>query len=263
MQNAKNSYAFPRILAAWVVHLITSLAAVVGFLTLVKIYNHEYMSALWLIAIAVLIDAIDGSFARLVNVKSLLPNIDGALLDNMVDYLNYVITPMFFIYIRPNMLPEPYALLIVSIVILTSAYQFCQSDAKTPDYFFKGFPCYWNIALFYFFIFETSATTNAWILILLSILIFVPIKYVYPSRLKFLTDSKILRILMHTYSALFGLSLAILLWQFPNTSTVWLAISLSYAVIYLYLSIYRTFYPMIKSKIKAKRNHGNIQHHAD
>lgn len=260
MQTANNPFSYPQRLAAWTVHLFTALAAVVGFLTLVKVYHHEYMHALWLMALAIFIDAIDGTFARLVSIKSVLPSIDGALLDNMVDYLNYVITPMFFIYIKPDMLPVTYALIIVSIVILTSAYQFCQSDAKTPDHFFKGFPCYWNIALFYFFLFETSAATNAWILMVLSILVFVPIKYVYPSRLKYLTDSKNLRLLMHAYSFLYGLSVAILLWQYPNTSVFWLAVSLSYAVVYLYLSIYRTYYPMIKSKIKAKRNHEQNQH---
>lgn len=255
MQTVTTSFSLVQRFAAWTVHLFTALAAVVGFLTLVQVYNHEYMHALWLIALAILIDAIDGTFARKVNIKLVLPKIDGALLDNMVDYLNYVITPMFFIYIKPGMLPDHLKLVVVSIVILTSAYQFCQSDAKTADHFFKGFPCYWNIALFYLFIFEASPITNTGILLVLSALIFVPIKYVYPSRLKYLTDSKELKILMHIYSFFFGLSLAVLLWQYPNTSIFWLAVSLSYAVVYLYLSVYRTYYPMIKSKIKAKRNH--------
>ena len=252
MQTVNPPFSIQRRMAAWTVHLFTAFAAVVGFLTLVKVYNHEYLYAVWLMGLAVLIDAIDGTFARLVRIKSVLPNIDGVLLDNMVDYLNYVITPMFFIYIKPDMLPQQYALIIVGIVILTSVYQFCQSDAKTPDYFFKGFPCYWNIALFYMFIFETSEVTNTSVLLVLSILIFVPIKYVYPSRLTYLTHSKNLKLLMHAYSFLFGLSLTILLLQYPNTSVFWLSISLSYAFVYLYLSIYRTYYPMIKSKIKAK-----------
>lgn len=261
MQTTKNTHARLHKSAAWSVHLFTALAAVVGFITLVKITQHEYLLAIWLMGIAVIIDAIDGTMARLVKIKSVLPTIDGALLDNMVDYINYVITPMFFVYIKPDMLPEPYRLLIVSLVILTSAYQFCQSDAKTPDHFFKGFPCYWNIALFYMFIFETGAVINAVILVILSILIFIPIKYVYPSRLKYLTNSKNLRILMHLYSFLYGVSMTVLLWQYPDTSIFWLAISLSYAVVYLYLSIYRTYYPMIKSKIKAKRDYDKQKKH--
>ncbi len=52
--------------------------------------------ALWLMAITVFIDAVDGSLARAVHIKSVLPQIDGALLDNIVDYLNYVVTPSFF-----------------------------------------------------------------------------------------------------------------------------------------------------------------------
>lgn len=81
--------------AAWSVHLFTASAACIGVFSLVKIYQHEYIFALWLMFITVVIDAVDGSLARLVNIKKILPKIDGALLDNIVDYLNYVITPCF------------------------------------------------------------------------------------------------------------------------------------------------------------------------
>ena len=163
-------------LVAWAVHVFTASAACVGLLNLAKIYQHEYKYALWLMAIAVIIDAVDGTLARLVGVKTILPNIDGALLDNLVDYLNYVITPCFFLFVKSDMLAENYKLIIIVAIIITSSYQFCQADAKTPDHFFKGFPCYWNIAVFYMFIFETSMNTNALILVILCILIFVPIK---------------------------------------------------------------------------------------
>ena len=115
---------------------------------------------------------------------------DGALLDNIVDFLNYVITPCFFLLVKPDMLPQDILCTIISAITITSAYQFCQADAKTPDHFFKGFPCYWNIAVFYMYILNTSTTFNALLLSLFCILIFVPVKYVYPSRLDYLTDSK-------------------------------------------------------------------------
>ncbi|MGL5742198.1 MAG: phosphatidylcholine synthase [Legionella sp.] len=235
--------------AAWSVHVFTASAACIGVFSLVKMSQHEYIFALWLMLITVAIDAIDGSFARLVKIKEILPKIDGALLDNIVDFLNYVITPSFFLLVKPGMLPPNYAVVLISAITITSAYQFCQSDAKTPDHFFKGFPCYWNIAIFYMFIFNTSATTNAIILAILSVLIFVPVKYVYPSRLDYLTESKLLKVLMHLCSAIYAVSSICILISYPNPNIIWLSLSLAYVAMYLILSFYRTYYPMIKAKI--------------
>ncbi|MFT4058589.1 MAG: phosphatidylcholine synthase [Legionella sp.] len=240
-------------LAAWSVHIFTASAACIGVFTLEKIYQHEYIFALWLMAITVFIDAVDGSLARLVRIKEVLPKIDGALLDNIVDYVNYVITPCFFLLVKPNMLPSGWSIFIISAITITSSYQFCQADAKTADHFFKGFPCYWNITIFYMILFNTSATANAIILSILSVLIFVPVKYVYPSRLDYLTDSHTLKILMHCCSIIYGISSICLLINYPETNNVWLSLSMAYVGMYLYLSFYRTYYPMIRAKIAANK----------
>ncbi|STX29160.1 lidK (CDP-alcohol) phosphatidyltransferase [Legionella beliardensis] len=249
MTNRTLGYHPAHYLVAWAVHAFTASAACAGLFTLAKIYQHEYIHALWFMAIAVVIDAVDGTLARVVGVKKVLPNIDGALLDNIVDYLNYVITPCFFLFVKPDMLPPDLTIIIIIAVIITSSYQFCQADAKTPDHFFKGFPCYWNIAVFYMFIFNTSMNTNAMILSILCILIFVPIKYVYPSRLDYLTESKLLKLLMHSFSLLYGICSAIVLWTYPTINRLCLVLSLGYIIMYLALSIYRTFSPMLLSKI--------------
>lgn len=242
-----------RYAAAWAVHLFTASAACLGIFTLAMIYQQEYIMALWLMGITVFIDAVDGSFARLVGVKTILPKVDGALLDNIVDYLNYVITPCFFLLVKPDMLPAPYTIILISAISITSAYQFCQADAKTPDHFFKGFPCYWNIAVFYMYIFNTSAFFNALLLTLFCVLIFIPVKYVYPSRLDYLTDSKVLKILMHCCSALYGISSIVLLIYYPETNVLCLYISLGYILMYLLLSFYRTYSPLIKERISAHK----------
>lgn len=229
---------------AWAVHAFTASAACFGILTLIKIYQHDYIQALWFMAITVVIDALDGTFARLVRVKAVLPHIDGTLLDNIVDFLNYVITPCFFLYVKPDMLPASTLLIMVLAITITSTYQFSQIDAKTIDHFFKGFPCYWNIALFYMFIFNTSKHTNVLILSILCVLIFIPIKYVYPSRLDYLTRYRSLKMIMHLYSLVYGFSSALVLWNYPNISYLWLFLSLSYVIMYLMLSIYRTYFPI-------------------
>jgi len=254
MANEKHTYSPTQYFFAWIVHLLTGSGAFIGLWSLVKIHEQHYTQALWLMAITVIIDAIDGTFARLVHVKSVLPKIDGALLDNIVDYLNYVITPCFFLLVKPDMLPPDIALWLVFAITTTSAYQFCQADAKTPDHFFKGFPCYWNITVFYMFIFNTSMITNAWILACFCVLIFVPIKYVYPSRLDYLTESQYLKRIMHTCSALYGISSTLILWQYPIMDPLWLWLSFGYVIMYLFLSFYRTYTPMILAKIAEHRH---------
>lgn len=248
MQNG--TYRFTQYLAAWGVHAFTASAAAFGLLTLAMTYQHQYVMAFWFMVMAVFVDAVDGTLARHVGVKHILPNIDGALLDNIVDYVNYVITPCFFLFVKSDMLPDVLRLPVIVLITITSAYQFCQADAKTPDHFFKGFPCYWNIALFYLFILDTSPNFNAAFMCFLGAMIFVPIKYVYPSRLDYLTHSKSLKAFMHIASACYGLSSAFLLAHYPDRAPFALYVSLGYVALYLALSIYRTFYPLpVKNRV--------------
>lgn len=237
-------YPIRAFLAAWSVHLFTASAACLGLFTLISIHHHEYQHALWFMAATVVIDALDGSLARWLRVKEILPRMDGALLDNIVDYLNYVVTPCFFLYIKSDMLPTTMVIPVLIGIILTSSYQFCQTDAKTPDHFFKGFPCYWNIAVFYMFLFETPSDVNTIIFLVLCILVFVPIKYVYPSRLDYLTSSRKLKRLMYVFSIVYGISSSIMLWTYPLLPPIYLVLSLLYILIYLSLSVYRTWFPL-------------------
>ena len=96
----------------------------------------------------------------------------------MIDYLNYVIVPCFFLA-ASEIVGWGWA----AVPALASAYQFAQADAKTDDHFFLGFPSYWNFVAIYAWLLDASPfTTSAW-LVGLSILVFVPIKYLYPTRM--------------------------------------------------------------------------------
>ncbi|GAG87853.1 unnamed protein product, partial [marine sediment metagenome] len=102
----KNSanYSPQHRLSAWLVHLFTASGAILGLLTLFMTFRGEYITAFWLMGATIVIDSLDGTLARFIGVKQVVPQIDGALLDNIVDYLNYVITPTFFILVS-NLLP--------------------------------------------------------------------------------------------------------------------------------------------------------------
>jgi phosphatidylcholine synthase len=171
-------------LLAWIAHAFTATGSIWGLLTLMAITNGEWTLAFAWMGAAIVVDSFDGFLARQVRVKDVLPEFDGALLDNMLDFLNYVFVPAFFL-IQSNLLPEPVSLFGAALILLASSYQFCQSDAKTEDHYFKGFPSYWNIMVFYLFILNLDSWANFTIVVLLSVLVFVPIKYIYPSRTTF------------------------------------------------------------------------------
>ncbi len=234
-----------RRVAGALVHLLTASTAVIGFYTLIAIYRHQYVLALWLMGAAVVIDAVDGTLARLVRVKMVLPQIDGAMLDNIMDYLNYVITPAFFLFIHPDFLNGIWRDVVIMAIVLSSAYQFTQTNAKTDDNFFLGFPSYWNLAVLYLFLFQTPAAFNAVLLIVLAILVFVPIKYVYPSRMEHLFKRTCTRRLMLLATVVYGIVSFLLLWIHPKLNVILVAYTVAYVILYFALSLYRTIQPKL------------------
>ncbi|HLB58148.1 MAG TPA: CDP-alcohol phosphatidyltransferase family protein [Gammaproteobacteria bacterium] len=234
-------------LTGWLVHAFTASGAYVGLLALLAIYQQKWLPALWLMGIAIVIDAVDGLFARLIQIKMAAPRIDGALLDNIVDFFNYTIVPSFFLLVTP-LLPDHWRFACVFIITLSSAYQFTQIDAKTDDHFFKGFPSYWNIAVFYLFFWQMDPTINLIILLVLAVLSFVPIKYVYPSRLDYLADSGILRLAMLVATILWGAATFGLMWVYPESNPLLTSISMGYMLLYVGISLYRTWMPLVRAR---------------
>jgi len=227
----------------WLIHAFTASGACIGLLALLAIHQNNLLQALWLMGAAIFIDAVDGMFARRVNIKHVIPEVDGALLDNIVDFFTYTLVPCFFLLVT-NLLPPSFRVLCVMAITFSSAYQFTQVDAKTTDHFFKGFPSYWNIAVFYLFFWQMSPMTNMVILLSLALLSFVPIKYVYPSRLDYLTENKILRLGMVLITILWGIATTGLLWLYPASNHILVSISLGYCLLYIAMSLYRTFLPL-------------------
>jgi phosphatidylcholine synthase len=179
----KNNLLLRKTLAMGV-HFFTATGAIWGLLALYAIFHHEWrLAILWMI-LAVFVDGFDGMLARWADVKKYAAKIDGALMDNILDYLNYVLVPAMFL-IEAGLLPPALAWPSAFVILLTSAYQFTQIDAKTDetsDYFFKGFPCYWNVMVLYMLIMQMNPWLNLAFVVLFNILVFVPVKWLYPSR---------------------------------------------------------------------------------
>jgi phosphatidylcholine synthase len=221
-------------LLAWSAHLFTASGAIWGLLTLLAVTNGEWMLAFAWMGAAIVVDSLDGFLARRVRVKEVLPEFDGALLDNMLDYLNYVFVPAIFLS-QSDLLPASVSWIGAALILLASAYQFCQNDAKTEDHYFKGFPSYWNIMLFYFFILQLDGWTNFAIVVILAILVFVPIKYIYPSR------TSLFQRLTLLLSALWGMAVIAIMFTYPAHSSWLVWYLLFYMLYYTAMSLFATY----------------------
>jgi len=243
-------------LYAWFVHLFTASGAVFSVLALTssaqayaaKLLGNQsdyiyYLRLSFLyVVIAILIDAADGTLARRVDIKKLAP-LDGSLMDNIIDFTNYAVIPAVWVYIT-DVIPDGFKTLALILIMLASCYQFCQLDAKTKDHFFKGFPSYWNLAIYYLIYFQFSGITNFVIIVALTMLSFIPIKYIYPSRMNYLSKHKLIISLMFIYTLIWGAATIIssLIWPEYNSLLTWTIVS--YILVYFLFSLYRTLKPL-------------------
>ena len=167
-----------RLLLAWAVHFLTASGAVLGVVALLAVAQGEFPRAALLMLAALAIDSVDGTLARRFRVAEVLPGFDGRRLDDLVDYLNYVIVPAVFM-IASGALPSwGWA----ALPVLASAYGFSQEQAKTEDHFFLGFPSYWNVVAIYLWQLELAPSLSVALVTALAAAVFIPLRYVYPSR---------------------------------------------------------------------------------
>ena len=215
-------------------HAYTASGVVLALLIVEAAYAGDAVRALWLLLIALVIDGTDGMLARRFRVKERLPGFDGALLDNIVDYLTYAFAPVLLL-LSDGRLPAGTAGTVVAAVpLLASSYQFCLADAKTDDHLFKGFPSYWNVVAFYAVVLDLAPATVVGVLLVCSVLVFVPIGYLYPSR------TVQLRPLSLALTAVWLVTYAVLLVQLPDPDPWVVAVSLGYLVYYTGVSLYLT-----------------------
>jgi phosphatidylcholine synthase len=217
--------------AAWGVHAYTASGAVIAFLAFAAIGEQQFGDVFRWLSLAFFIDCTDGALARAVGVKRVLPYYDGARLDDIVDYLTYVVVPILMLY-EAGLFPPSYAKCVAAAPLMASAYGFCRSDAKTEDHYFRGFPSYWNVVALYAYALRVSPQATAvWVLVL-SALVFVPLKFLYPSRApRFRTSSLGL-------GALWGVFMIYVVWTVPETPPLLVWASLAYPAYYCGVSFW-------------------------
>lgn len=173
----------PRLRAA-AVHLYTASGALLAFGATIEICSSrpDPRRVFLLLAVAVLVDATDGTLARRWEVKRSLPAIDGRTIDDLVDYLTYTFVPLLLIW-RMGWLPEP-GIAWVAPALLASLFGFANIGAKDDrGGFFLGFPSYWNVVAFYAgFIHRLyGPAANAGVVLILAAATLLPIRFLYPT----------------------------------------------------------------------------------
>ena len=230
MKTQKNSST---VSIAWLAHFYTGLGVVCALAATLAVMQSDYRGAFVWLGVQIAIDATDGVLARALAVKERLPQFDGARLDDIIDYLTYAFIPVLLV-LHAGMLPPDWAMWIAGAVLLASGYGFGQAAAKvkTTDYFFTGFPSYWNLVVLYLFLLEFGPRVNALILLAFAVLVFVPIRYVYPSR------TEALQTLTNGLAIGWATLLIWIVWRLPEKRTPWIMVSLVFPVYYFGLSLW-------------------------
>ncbi len=220
---------------AWSVHLFTASGLLAGFMAILAINEKDWrMAMIWLV-ISLVIDGIDGTFARMARVKEVLPYMDGTTIDYVIDFATYAIIPAYFFH-QAELVPEDWRLACTAIILLVSALYYGKTGMVSDDMYFIGFPVLWNMVVFYMiFIFHFSPVVNAAFILAFAILHFVPIKFVYPSQ------AKSFKALTVGVTVVFILSLLLILYYFP-VEIVWLRWAAILCMIYYAgMGVYNTW----------------------
>jgi len=173
----------PPAVFAWLVHAFTASGAILALLSLLAIERGAWALSLFWLFVAVVVDGIDGSFARWAQVKEKAGRIDGDTLDLVVDYLTYVFVPTLFIW-KAGLMPEVLAPWLAGAIQLSSLYLFARTDMKTQDNYFRGFPALWNVVAFYLYALGAGASPGAAIVVFLVLLTFAPVHVIHPFRVR-------------------------------------------------------------------------------
>lgn len=170
-------------LRAWAVHALTASGAVLGFLALVAIIEGDLRAGFLWLGLALFVDGVDGTLARRARVREVTPQVDGAALDCVIDYLTYVVVPALMIYWY-GFVPDAWALPAAAVVMAVSCYTFANTGMKSHDWYFVGFPAIWNLVVLTFHLTGSDPRLNLAVIGACAVLTFVPLKVVHPFRVR-------------------------------------------------------------------------------
>lgn len=170
-------------LKALSVHLLTASGAVLSmFAMLAAVEGNWRVMFLWLV-VALIVDGVDGPLARRYDTPNNFPIYDGVLMDLIVDYLTYVFIPAYALF-KSGMLTGWTGWLAIIAICYGSVIYFADTRMKTKDKSFSGFPACWNMVVLVLFAIAPSQWVILLSVILLTVSMFLRLKFVHPTRTK-------------------------------------------------------------------------------
>ena len=166
---------------AYFVHLFTAIGAVCAMLAMLAAVEEEWgLMFLWLV-VAFIVDGIDGPLARRYEVTKHARQIDGVLMDLIIDYLTYVFIPAYALF-KSGILPDWTGWVAIIVIVFTSALYFADTRMKTKDYSFSGFPGCWNMVVIVLFATNPNFWVTLGLVVALAVAMFSPLKFIHPVR---------------------------------------------------------------------------------
>lgn len=168
-------------IAAIAVHVFTASGIVCALLATVAMMDGAYERMFIWLGAAFVIDAVDGTLARMVRVEDRLPRFSGERLDLVIDYVTYVFLPTLAM-IKAGYLGGPAGLVLAGLVLMSSLFHFSDTESKAEDNCFIGFPAVWNLVAFYLFALDPGRPVALAVVALGVAMTFVPWRWVHPLR---------------------------------------------------------------------------------
>lgn len=220
MRRSDPDRAFPRVAAAWAIHALTASGALLGFLALEAAFRADTPATFLWLAIALVVDGVDGPLARALKVERATPNIDGAALDLVVDYLTYVVVPVAWM-IAAGIWPAGWDWPLGGFVLITALYTFARRDMKADSADFRGFPAVWNLVAAAFAATAAVPWAAAAVTLALGLLTFTDLKVVHPVRVKALRPFTLAALI--AWMSASGSLIAAPAWQTETIRALWWA----------------------------------------
>ena len=166
---------------AFGVHLLTASGAFLAFMSLIAAAEQRWVAMFGWLGFALFVDGIDGPLARKIEIKRVLPNWSGDLLDSIIDYSTFCLIPAVALYLS-GMIGRPWSFVAAALIMISSAIYYADTRMKTKDNFFRGFPVCWNMLVFTFFAIRPNEGTAFAFVFFCAVATFLPIRFLHPVR---------------------------------------------------------------------------------
>jgi phosphatidylcholine synthase len=208
-QDAAKQYTPAQVRSAWFLHGFTTLGIVAAMLALRDVLTDRPDHAIIWLLLTLLIDGVDGPIARALEVEKRVPRIDGFLLDLIIDYVTCVVVPAAFMWEFGVVPRNNFGIVVLCVMVFTSAIWFARKDMMTEDNWFRGFPAAWNILGPVLWVMDARTWVGAVITLVLSVLCLANMPFPHIARAKFMQKYTIVGATLW----IGGVALGALLWD--------------------------------------------------